>query len=68
MGTCFFPGLKRPWRGANPPLPSSMKRLKEGIAIILPISRSLAACKWRTFTFTDGEEETAWHLAANYVN
>jgi hypothetical protein len=30
--------------------------------------RDLVACKRRTFTFTDIDGETSWHVAANYVN
>ena len=53
MGTGSFPGVKRPWRGADSPHPHLQCRgLKLGRAIPLPTLRAFVACKGGTFTFT----------------
>jgi hypothetical protein len=50
MSTGFFPGVKRPGRGADTPLHLQCRGLKKGGGIPLRTQRNLVAYKWGTFT------------------
>ena len=60
MGIGYFPGIKRPGRGADPPPHLQCQGLKQGTAIPLPTLRALVAYKGGTFTFTLYQRRLQW--------